>query len=617
MDDGDDFGWPYCYYSVTYDKKVLAPEYGGDGRKVGRCAAAKNPVIAFPGHWAPLALAFHSGDGLGAGYSDGLFVAFHGSWNRAPMPQAGYRVVFAPFTDGKATGKYVTFASGPNATDAPRQRARGGGGRLALPGGGCEREDLEDQSEAVAGGSRYFPSCRSTSRRSASISIGRFAPEGGGSVSRWYWSSVPGSLRTWPVSTATTRCSGRDRALRRPGSARRPRSPRSPARSRRRRRPPRPSPPGWLVVVHRQHHAVGLPDRAHRAIVRGGVADPDGGGHRLRLHACGARANPSAKLRANGAAPAACTAARRGRRVISPHALRLAQRLPERGGVAQVAGRQHDPVRRIPAELLQHLEHDRLLPLEAERVDRVEQVDAELARSPPRPAGGSRRSRRAPAGSARRRRATAPACPARRCPPARAPARGSRPAPRRPRARPTCCRWRRRRPPRAPMRQRLRHADRHAAILERAGRVVPLVLEQQPRQPGPAVERLAVEQRRVALRVRHHVARRDGSTTSRKRQTPEAGASGPRPRRSVKRSISSSRVRRAARCCTSSSPPHTGQRGAGSISGSSLPQATQACQVGGRSVRNFMARLRVDSISRAPRGPPRPPATRLGGPPAA
>ena len=67
VEDGDDFGWPYCYYSVTYDKKVLAPEYGGDGRKVGRCAAAKNPVIAFPGHWAPLALAFHRGDGLGAG----------------------------------------------------------------------------------------------------------------------------------------------------------------------------------------------------------------------------------------------------------------------------------------------------------------------------------------------------------------------------------------------------------------------------------------------------------------------------------------------------------------------------------------------------------------------
>jgi glucose/arabinose dehydrogenase len=114
--DGDDFGWPYCYFSVTYDKKVLAPEYGGDGRKVGRCAAAKGPVIAFPGHWAPLALAFHSGDGLGSAYRDGLFVAFHGSWNRAPQPQAGYRVVFAPFSDSKATGKYVTVATGRNAT---------------------------------------------------------------------------------------------------------------------------------------------------------------------------------------------------------------------------------------------------------------------------------------------------------------------------------------------------------------------------------------------------------------------------------------------------------------------------------------------------------------------
>ena len=117
VEEGDDFGWPYCYYSTQYDKKVLAPEYGGDGRKVGRCAAAKNPVIAFPGHWAPLALGFYSGDALGPDYRDGLFVAFHGSWNRAPLPQAGYRVVFAPFENGKATGEYSTFASGRSATD--------------------------------------------------------------------------------------------------------------------------------------------------------------------------------------------------------------------------------------------------------------------------------------------------------------------------------------------------------------------------------------------------------------------------------------------------------------------------------------------------------------------
>jgi glucose/arabinose dehydrogenase len=109
---GDDFGWPYCYYSNETRKKVLAPEYGGDGRTVGRCAKAKDPLIAFPGHWAPLALTFVTGSALGAKYDGGLFIAFHGSWNRAPMPQAGYRVVFAPFADGHPTGAYETFATG-------------------------------------------------------------------------------------------------------------------------------------------------------------------------------------------------------------------------------------------------------------------------------------------------------------------------------------------------------------------------------------------------------------------------------------------------------------------------------------------------------------------------
>ena len=108
---GDDFGWPYCYYSNDYKKKVLAPEYGGDGKKVGRCASAKDPLLAFPGHWAPLALAFYNGDQFGPQYKGGLFVAFHGSWNRAPLPQAGYRVVFVPFKDGKPAGEYSTFAT--------------------------------------------------------------------------------------------------------------------------------------------------------------------------------------------------------------------------------------------------------------------------------------------------------------------------------------------------------------------------------------------------------------------------------------------------------------------------------------------------------------------------
>ena len=111
VESGADYGWPYCYYSNQYKKKVLAPEYGGDGKKTGRCTSARNPLLAFPGHWAPMAIAFYSSDAFGPKYRDGLFVAFHGSWNRDPLPQEGYRVVFVPFTQGKPAGDYSTFAT--------------------------------------------------------------------------------------------------------------------------------------------------------------------------------------------------------------------------------------------------------------------------------------------------------------------------------------------------------------------------------------------------------------------------------------------------------------------------------------------------------------------------
>ena len=108
---GDDYGWPYCYYSNQYRKKVLAPEYGGDGQKVGRCASAKNPLVSFPGHWAPMAIAFYPGAQFGPKYQEGMFIAFHGSWNRAPLPQAGYRVSFQPFLKGRPSGEPWTFAT--------------------------------------------------------------------------------------------------------------------------------------------------------------------------------------------------------------------------------------------------------------------------------------------------------------------------------------------------------------------------------------------------------------------------------------------------------------------------------------------------------------------------
>jgi len=110
---GADFGWPYCYYDSDQKKLVLAPEYGGDGgKKVGVCADKAEPVASFPAHWAPNDLVIYSGKMFPKAYQDGAFIAFHGSWNRAPSPQGGYNVVFQPMKDGKASGPYVVFADG-------------------------------------------------------------------------------------------------------------------------------------------------------------------------------------------------------------------------------------------------------------------------------------------------------------------------------------------------------------------------------------------------------------------------------------------------------------------------------------------------------------------------
>src|SRR5918996_2763570 len=112
LERGADYGWPYGYYDLTQQKLVLAPEYGGDGKKVGLCAEKLGPVAVFPAHWAPNDLALYDGQQFPAAYRGGAFIAFHGSWNRAPFPQGGYNVVFQPLADGKPSGKYVVFADG-------------------------------------------------------------------------------------------------------------------------------------------------------------------------------------------------------------------------------------------------------------------------------------------------------------------------------------------------------------------------------------------------------------------------------------------------------------------------------------------------------------------------
>ena len=105
----DNAGWPYLYYDLEKHKNMLAPEYGGNG-KIEADKKFIEPAAAYPAHMAPNGLLFYTGDQFPAKYKNGAFIAFHGSWNRAPEPQAGYFVVFQPFKDGKPSGKWEVFA---------------------------------------------------------------------------------------------------------------------------------------------------------------------------------------------------------------------------------------------------------------------------------------------------------------------------------------------------------------------------------------------------------------------------------------------------------------------------------------------------------------------------
>lgn len=107
-----DYGWPECYYDSFAQKLILAPEYGGNGKTSGVCATKIAPVADFPAHWAPNAMVWYTGRQFPERYRNGVFIAFHGSWDRAPYAQGGYNVVFQPINDDRASAGCEVFADG-------------------------------------------------------------------------------------------------------------------------------------------------------------------------------------------------------------------------------------------------------------------------------------------------------------------------------------------------------------------------------------------------------------------------------------------------------------------------------------------------------------------------
>lgn len=124
IDRGTDLGWPYTYYDGVRKLRLIAPEYGGDGKTSPSGHTYSTPVLTFQSRRpAPVDLMFYTGDKLPATYRRGAFVVLHGTANRT-----GYNVSFVPFTNGKP-GTPTVFADGfaafdKSASGSPRARYR-------------------------------------------------------------------------------------------------------------------------------------------------------------------------------------------------------------------------------------------------------------------------------------------------------------------------------------------------------------------------------------------------------------------------------------------------------------------------------------------------------------
>jgi len=109
--EGANGGWPYYYYDQIQNKRMVSPEYRDVDLKV-KVNELVDPIIGFPGHWAPNDLFFYTGDQFPDRYKNGAFIAFHGGGRRAPYPTAGLVVCFVPYINGEFSKSFEIFADG-------------------------------------------------------------------------------------------------------------------------------------------------------------------------------------------------------------------------------------------------------------------------------------------------------------------------------------------------------------------------------------------------------------------------------------------------------------------------------------------------------------------------
>ncbi|HWS70939.1 MAG TPA: sorbosone dehydrogenase family protein, partial [Thermoanaerobaculia bacterium] len=124
--DGAFYGWPYSYIGPNPD-----PRRKGEHPEL--VAKAVVPSVLIQSHSAALGIAFYDGKMFPAEYRGDLFVALHGSWNRAQ--RTGYKIIRVPMRNGRPAGGYDDFLAGWS-TDPSARRVWGRPvGLLVLPDG--------------------------------------------------------------------------------------------------------------------------------------------------------------------------------------------------------------------------------------------------------------------------------------------------------------------------------------------------------------------------------------------------------------------------------------------------------------------------------------------------
>jgi glucose/arabinose dehydrogenase len=97
------YGWPWYYTGGNPD-----PRHKGEHPELQDKTLV--PDVLFQPHSAPLGMAVYTGQQFPEAMRGDLFVAFHGSWNRAQ--RTGYKLVRIAVRDGKPVGGYEDFMVG-------------------------------------------------------------------------------------------------------------------------------------------------------------------------------------------------------------------------------------------------------------------------------------------------------------------------------------------------------------------------------------------------------------------------------------------------------------------------------------------------------------------------